>query len=78
MGAGDQAQRKALTTFAEDAKLKVDQAYLEIGRRQYMLRRFLEQYAPHLRNPSLVGQVSQLLEAGLQVAGLNHVWSKEG
>jgi hypothetical protein len=67
LGAGDQSQRKALTTFANDAKLRQDPQYLEIGRRQYvLLRRFLEQYGPHLRNPSLIGRVSQLLQAGMQ------------
>jgi hypothetical protein len=67
MGAGDQAQRKALTTFAEDAKLKLDPGYFDIGRRQYVqLRRFLGDYAPHLRNSSSIGQVSQLLQAGVQ------------
>jgi hypothetical protein len=69
MGASEQAQRKALTTFADDAKLKTDPLHWEIGRRQYVqLRRFLEQYSPHLRNPSLIGMISQILQAG----DLNH------
>ncbi len=67
MGNGDQAQRKALTTFTQDAKLKLDPAYFEIGRRQYvLLRRFLGDYTRYLRNKSLIGQVSQLLQTGLQ------------
>lgn len=64
MGASEQAQRKALKTFANDAKLKTDPQHWEIGRRQYVqLRRFLEQYSPHLRNPSLIGMISQILQA---------------
>lgn len=71
MGNGDQAQRKALTTYTQDAKLKLDPAHFEIGRRQYVqLRRFLGDYAPHLHNPSLIGQISQLLQAGLQAERL--------
>jgi hypothetical protein len=65
MGSGDQAQRKALTTFADDAKLKLNDAYWEIGRRQYiLLRRFLETFGPHLHNPTSVGRISQVLQAG--------------
>jgi hypothetical protein len=64
MSAADQAERKALSTFSEDAKLKGRPEHWEIGRRQYLLlRRFLEQYAPHLRNPTLTGRISQILQA---------------
>ncbi len=65
MGAGDDAQRKALTTFADDTKLKALPEHWEIGRRQYLLlRRFLEQFGPYLRNPTLSGRISQVLQAG--------------
>jgi tetratricopeptide (TPR) repeat protein len=68
MGYGDRADRKALTTYTQDAKVKLDPAYFEVGRRQYvLLRRFLAEYAPYLRNPSLIGRLSQLLQAGLQI-----------
>jgi hypothetical protein len=68
MGAGEQANRRALKTFVEDAELRNAPRYWEIGGRQYtLLRRFLEQYASHLRNPSLIGGISQLLQSG----GLN-------
>jgi hypothetical protein len=63
MGATEESQRKALTTLANDAKIKTEPQYFEIGRRQYLtLRRFLEQYAPYLRNPSLIGRISQILQ----------------
>jgi len=65
IGAGEQAQRKALATFTDDAQLRLNPENWEIGRRQYvLLRRFLEQYAPHLHNPTLIGKVSQVLQAG--------------
>ena len=52
MGAGDASERKALTVLTDDATLKTNPEYWEIGRREYtLLRRFLEQYAPHLRHP---------------------------
>ncbi len=62
MGAGDESNNKALKTFATDMTLKEE--YWEISRRQYVqLRRFLEFYAPYLRHPSLVGRISQVLQA---------------
>jgi hypothetical protein len=65
LGAGDEAQRKALITFAEDTKLKMQPDCWEIGRRQYMLlRRFLEQFGPYLQNPTMMGRISQVLQAG--------------
>lgn len=65
IGAGEQAQQKALATFADDAKLRLNPENWEIGRRQYvLLRRFLEQYAPYLHNPTFIGRVSQVLQAG--------------
>ena len=63
MGAAEESNTKGLKTFGTDMTLKDD--YWEIGRRQYVqLRRFLEFYAPYLRNPSLVGRISQVLQAG--------------
>jgi len=63
MGAAEDSNAKALKTFGIDMTLKDE--YSEIGRRQYVqLRRFLEFYAPYLRNPSLVGRISQVLQAG--------------
>jgi hypothetical protein len=65
MGASDAAERKALTTFADDAALKAKPENWEIGRREYtLLRRFLEQYSAHLRCPTLIGRISQILQAG--------------
>ena len=65
IGAGEQAQQKALATFADDAKHRLNPENWEIGRRQYvLLRRFLEQYAPYLHNPTFIGRVSQVLQAG--------------
>lgn len=65
MGAAEESNTKALKTFGTDMTLKTDPEYWEIGRRQYVqLRRFLEFYAPYLRNPSLVGRISQVLQAG--------------
>lgn len=63
IGAADEAHDKAQATFASDAKLQVQPEYWEIGRRQYVqLRRFLEQFSRYLRNPSLIGRVSQVLQ----------------
>lgn len=63
MGAAEESNTKALKTFGTDMTLKDE--HWEIGRRQYVqLRRFLEIYAPYLRNPSLVGRISQVLQAG--------------
>ena len=65
MGAGDEAQHKALTTFSDDTKFKAEPEHWEIGRRQYLLlRRFLEQFGPYLRNPTLIGRISQVLQVG--------------
>ncbi len=65
MGATEESNNKALKTFGTDMTLKSDPRHWEIGRRQYaQMRRFLEQYAPYLRNPSLVGRISQVLQAG--------------
>ena len=53
--------RKAVATYAEDARLMKE--HLEIGRRQYTrLRRFLEQYSEALRKQPLMGRISQVLQ----------------
>lgn len=67
-GEGETARRKAITTYAEDVKLMSRSDYsevgkLEIGKRQYvMIRRFIERYSSVLRNPSLIGSISQILQ----------------
>ena len=55
----------ALVAFTEDAKLMGEKHSPDIGRRQYtLLRRFIEHNAHVLRNPSLVGHISQILQFG--------------
>ena len=64
--AGDKeaATQLAQRTVAEDAQLRVNPAYWEVGRRQYtLLRRFIEQYSPYFRDPAVVGLVSQVLQS---------------
>jgi hypothetical protein len=64
------SRRMALVAFVEDAKNMTGPDAGDIGRRQYTsLRRFIEQYSHVLRNPSLVGQVSQLLQVGHHAGG---------
>jgi tetratricopeptide (TPR) repeat protein len=65
LGLADAALNKAVATLASDSALKLDPAHWEIGRRQYVLiRRFIEQFLPWLRNHSLIGQIAQCLQAG--------------
>ena len=69
--AGDRegATQLAQRTIAEDAQLRMNPAYWEVGRRQYaLLRRFIEQYSPHFRDPAVVGVVTQVLQS-VSVAG---------
>lgn len=72
-GEAEAARRKAITTYAEDARLMNQSDYsanwevgqLEIGKRQYLtIRRFIERYSSVLRNPSLIGSISQILQVG--------------
>jgi hypothetical protein len=68
--AGDRegATQLAQRTVAEDAQLRTNPEYWEVGRRQYtLLRRFIEQYSPHFRDPATVGVVTQVLQS---VSGL--------
>jgi tetratricopeptide (TPR) repeat protein len=63
-GSGDQAQRLALQTAIEDAALKQNVEFWQIGRWQYRnLRRFIEQQSQALRNPATVGLIAQVLQA---------------
>jgi len=67
-GDGDGSRRMALVAFSEDAKLMSEKNSSDIGRRQYtLLRRFIEHNAHVLRNPSLVGHISQVLHLGHHV-----------
>jgi len=53
-----------LQTVIEDAALKQNVEFWQIGRRQYRnLRRFIEQQSTALRNPSTVGLIAQVLQA---------------
>jgi hypothetical protein len=64
-GDGEGSRRKALLAFSEDAKLMNQPGGTDIGRRQYvLLRRFIEHNVYVLRNPSLVGHISQILQIG--------------
>lgn len=63
--AGDKesATQLAQSTVAKDAQLGTKPENWEIGRRQYaLLKRFIEQYSPHFRDPALVGVVAQVLQ----------------
>jgi hypothetical protein len=69
-GDADGSHRLALSAFLEDAKSMGRPDSADIGRRQYSsLRRFLEQYSNSLRNPSLIGRVSQVLQVGHHTSG---------
>ena len=72
-GEAEIARRKAITTYAEDARLmsqsdhlsNLESGYIKIGKRQYVvLRRFIEQHSSVLRNPALIGMISQYLQIG--------------
>jgi hypothetical protein len=65
--AGDEegARRLTLAAFAEDARVMNQPGCWDVGRWEYMhLRRLLEQFSHALRNLSLVGHVSQVLQVG--------------
>jgi hypothetical protein len=65
LGQAEAALRKARSRQADDANLRMSPEHWEIGRRQYaLIRRFIEQYLPYLRNHGVVGQIAQLLQAG--------------
>ncbi len=65
LGQSEAALRKARATHADDTNLRSNAEHLEIGRRQYaLLRRFIEQYLPYLRQHGVVGQIAQLLQPG--------------
>jgi hypothetical protein len=63
LGQAEAALRKAHATLADDARLRESAEHWEIGRRQYaLIRRFIEQYLPYLRQHGLIGQIAQLLQ----------------
>lgn len=67
IGSAEQSNQRALEALVNDAELRKNAEYLEVGGRQYtQLRRFLEQYSGYLRNPSLIGRISQILQTGKQ------------
>lgn len=67
MGVVEQVNDVALRARVNDAELRKNPQYREIGGRQYtQLRRFLEQYSQYLHNPSLIGRISQILQTGDQ------------
>ncbi len=64
-GEAEDSRRRALDAFLKDAKIMDLPQCEDVGRRQYSsLRRFIEDYSRVLRNPSLLGQISQILQAG--------------
>jgi hypothetical protein len=64
LGQSEAALRKAQATLADDARLRARPEHIEVGRRQYaQIRRFIEQYLPHLRHQGAVGQIAQMLQS---------------
>ena len=64
-GDEETARRAVLEAYSEDAKIMDRADCGAVGRRQYTyLRRFIEDYASVLRNASLVGHISQVLQIG--------------
>jgi hypothetical protein len=69
-GNADRSLGTTLEALREDARSMALPDSGDIGRRQYSsLRRFIEQYSNVLRNPSLVGQISQWLQVGQDSGG---------
>lgn len=65
LGQAEAALRKARATQVDDVNLRSNAEHWEIGRRQYaLIRRFMEQYMPYLRQHGVMGQIAQLLQAG--------------
>ncbi|MVM28911.1 hypothetical protein GO755_02620 [Spirosoma sp. HMF4905] len=59
------AREKAIANYGNDAVLMRERGNEEIGKLQYVqIRRLIEQYSPVLRNPSIVGSISQILQVG--------------
>lgn len=64
-GDADSCRRMALAAFSEDAKIMDLDDCRDVGRKQYKdMRRFLEDTSDYLRNPSLIGHISQVLQIG--------------
>jgi len=70
-GDGAGSLRTAFQVYSEDAKLMNEPHGGDIGRRQYTnLRRLIEHNSQVLRNPTLIGHISQLLHVGHRDGGL--------
>jgi len=66
-GDRDAAISVAQKTVAEDASLNSNPEYWEVGRRQYaLICRFIEQYSEYFRDPSMLGVVSQIVQASTE------------
>jgi tetratricopeptide (TPR) repeat protein len=66
-GDRDAAIQLAQKTVTEDAGLKSNPEYWEIGRRQYaLICSFIEQYSEYFRDPSILGAVSQIVQASME------------
>jgi tetratricopeptide (TPR) repeat protein len=66
-GDRDAAISVAQKTVTEDASLKSNPEYWEVGRRQYaLICRFIEQYSEYFRDPSMLGVVSQIVQASTE------------
>ena len=64
-GNEDKSRKMALVAYSEDGKIVGQCTRTDVGRRQYThLRRLLEHHAHVLRNPTLIGHISQLLLTG--------------
>jgi len=67
-GDANGSNNMAMHAFSEDAKTMDRPGCESIGRKQYLLlRRYLEHYSAVLRNPSLIGHISQVLQIGHRV-----------
>ena len=65
MGEDEESNKMAATALSHDGQIGNNPKYWDVGRRQYIrIRRFLEQYSQYLRNPNLIGRISQQLQAG--------------
>lgn len=69
-GDANGSNNMAMHAFSEDAKCMDHPGCETIGRKEYvLLRRYLEHYSAVLRNPSLIGHISQVLQIGHKVGG---------
>ncbi|MGI3212784.1 hypothetical protein ACROSR_16925 [Roseovarius tibetensis] len=64
-GMSDKATELAQHSFSFDARQVHKSEWSDLGRRQYdLLRVFLEQYAPLMRNQGTIAKISQILASG--------------